>query len=120
MFTKKPSENMEDVEGKLVKIEGRVSGSQPMSVSWFKDDSEIQTSDKYDVSFKSNVAVLCIKGSLVADSGMYSCRATNEAGQASCNVTVGISGKFQLTRSKPEGVHRVKVSGSKCVFYDLF
>uniref|UniRef100_A0A8C6U917 Ig-like domain-containing protein n=1 Tax=Neogobius melanostomus TaxID=47308 RepID=A0A8C6U917_9GOBI len=31
MFTKKPSENIEDTEGKLVKIEGRLSGSQPMS-----------------------------------------------------------------------------------------
>lgn len=85
---------MEDVEGKLVKIEGRVSGSQPMLISWFKDNSEIQTSDKYDVSFKSNVAVLCIKGSQVEDSGTYSCHATNEAGQATCEVTVGISGRF--------------------------
>lgn len=91
---------MEDVEGKLVKIEGRVSGSQPMLISWFKDNSEIQTSDKYDVSFKSNVAVLCIKGSQVEDSGSYSCRATNEAGQASCEVTVGISGMFLLIRDK--------------------
>lgn len=89
---------MEDVEGKLVKIEGRVSGSQPMLISWFKDNSEIQTCDKYDVSFKSNVAVLCIKGSQVKDSGRYSCCATNEAGQASCEVTVGISGRFPLIR----------------------
>lgn len=107
VFTKKPSENMEDVEGKLMKIEGRVSGSQPMLISWFKDDSEIQTSDKYDVSFKSNVAVLCIKGSQVEDSGRYSCRATNEAGQASCEVTVGISGKFPLVGGKPEQLQRV-------------
>lgn len=95
---------MEDVEGKLMKIEGRVSGSQPMLISWFKDDSEIQTSDKYDVSFKSNVAVLCIKSSQVDDSGRYCCRATNEAGQASCEVTVGISGKFPFIGGKPEQV----------------
>lgn len=118
MFTKKPSENMEDVEGKLVKIEGRVSGSQPMSVSWFKGDSEIRTTDKYDISFKSNVAVLCIKGSQVEDSGRYSCRATNEAGEASCEFTVGISGRFRL--GKPEQVPRARVRGSKYVFYELF
>uniref|UniRef100_A0A668VHV1 Ig-like domain-containing protein n=1 Tax=Oreochromis aureus TaxID=47969 RepID=A0A668VHV1_OREAU len=87
VFTKKPSEHIEDMEGKLVKIEGRVSGSQPMSVSWFKDDTEIQSSDKYDISFKSNVAVLCIKNSQVNDSGRYSCQASNEAGKASCDVT---------------------------------
>lgn len=106
MFTKKPSENMEDVEGKLVKIEGRVSGSQPMLISWFKEDAQIQSSNKYDVSFKSNVAVLCIKGSQVEDSGRYSCHATNEAGQAACEVTVGISGKFPLIAGKPEQVQR--------------
>lgn len=94
MFTKKPSEHIEDTEGKLVKIEGRVSGSQPISVSWFRDDSEIHSSDKYDISFKSNVAVLCIKSSQVADSGRYTCQASNEAGRASCDVTVGVSGGF--------------------------
>uniref|UniRef100_A0A3B4TD64 Titin n=1 Tax=Seriola dumerili TaxID=41447 RepID=A0A3B4TD64_SERDU len=94
VFTKKPSEQIEDMEGKLVKIEGRVSGSQPMSVSWFKDSTEIHSSDKYDISFKSNVAVLCIKSSQMSDSGRYSCQASNEAGRASCDVTVGITGGF--------------------------
>lgn len=77
-----------------MKIEGRVSGSQPMSVSWFKDDSELHSSDKYDISFKSNVAVLCIKSSQLVDSGRYTCQAANEAGKASCDVSVGISGGF--------------------------
>lgn len=99
MFTKKPSEHIEDTEGKLVKIEGRVSGSQPMSVSWFKDNTEIFSSDKYDISFKSNVAVLCIKSSRLADSGRYSCQASNEAGRASCDVTVGISGGSDFSLS---------------------
>lgn len=99
MFTKKPSEHIEDTEGRLVKIEGRVSGSQPMSVSWYKGDTEIHSSDKYDVSFKSNVAVLCIKSSEVTDSGRYTCQASNEAGRASCDTTVGISGELPLDLS---------------------
>lgn len=98
MFTKKPSEHIEDTEGKLVKIEGRVTGSQPISVNWLKDDKEIHSSDKYDISFKSNVAVLCIKSSQVTDSGRYTCQASNEAGKASCDVSVGISGGFQGER----------------------
>lgn len=78
-----------------MKMEGRVSGSQPVSIRWFKDDTEIHSSDKYDISFKSNVAVLCIKISQVTDSGRYTCQASNEAGRASCDVTVGISGEFR-------------------------
>lgn len=92
MFTKKPSEHIEDTEGKLVKLEGRVSGSQPIAVSWYKDDTELFSSEKYDISFKSNVAVLCIKGSQVTDSGRYACQAANEAGKTSCDISVGISG----------------------------
>ena len=100
MFTKKPSEHIEDMEGKLVKMEGRVSGSQPMSISWFRDSTEIHSSDKYDISFKSNVAVLCIKSSQVSDSGSYTCQASNEAGRAKCDITVGISGGCGLKRSR--------------------
>lgn len=92
-----------------MKIEGRVTGSQPMSVSWFKDDKEILTSEKYDISFKSNVAVLCIKSSQVSDSGRYSCHASNEAGRTSCDVTVGIIG-----RSKVQGLEESEQ------FYVLF
>ncbi|XP_010787369.1 titin-like, partial [Notothenia coriiceps] len=71
-------------------MEGRVSGSQPISVRWFRGGSEILSSDQYDVSFKSNVSVLCIKSSRVTDSGSYQCRASNEAGESCCDVTVGI------------------------------
>lgn len=75
-----------------MKIEGRLTGSQPMAVSWYKGDMEIQSSEKYDISFKSNVAVLCIKNSQLSDSGKYSCQASNEAGKAICGVTLGVTG----------------------------
>lgn len=75
-----------------MKVEGRLSGSQPMTVNWYKDGREIYSSEQYDISFKSNVAVLCIKKSQTSDSGMYTCKATNEAGRDSCEATVRISG----------------------------
>lgn len=97
-FTKKPLEHIEDAEGKLVKLEGRVSGSQPLSVSWYKDNSELNTSDIYDISFKSNTAVICLKKASVKDSGVYTCRASNEAGTASFQVVVNITGsQYGLT-----------------------
>ncbi|RXN00522.1 Titin [Acipenser ruthenus] len=87
-FTKKPSESIEDTEGKIIKLEGRVSGSQPMNISWFKDDQEIQLSDSYDMSFKSNVVQLCLKKARLSDTGSYTCKVSNEAGTTSCNVSV--------------------------------
>uniref|UniRef100_A0A4W6E3L0 Ig-like domain-containing protein n=1 Tax=Lates calcarifer TaxID=8187 RepID=A0A4W6E3L0_LATCA len=75
VFTKKPSEHIEDMEGKLVKMEGRVSGSQPMSVSWFKDNKEIYT---------------CLEISQASrhDAGDYLCKATNDAGTLISHTSV--------------------------------
>lgn len=85
-----------DSVGKLVKIEGRVSGSQPLNVTWYKDDSEIHSSDKYDISFKNNMAMLGIKGSATSDGGVYTCEASNDAGKTSCRVSLTISGMNSL------------------------
>ncbi|KPP72549.1 titin-like, partial [Scleropages formosus] len=90
-FTKKPSEVMVDVEGKVVKLEGRVAGSQPMSISWFRDNCEIYSSDNVEISFRSNVAVLSIKKAQLSDSGTYTCQASNEAGSASYQVSLSIT-----------------------------
>lgn len=92
-FTKKPSEHIEDAEGKLVKLESRVSGSQPLSVSWYKDNREINTSDIYDISFISNTAVMCLKNATVTDSGIYTCSTSNDAGTASFRVVINITGR---------------------------
>ncbi|KAJ8416945.1 hypothetical protein AAFF_G00328230, partial [Aldrovandia affinis] len=100
-FTKKPSETIVDSEGKLVKLEARLSGSQPIGVSWFKDNSEIYSSDNYEISFKSNLAVLVIKKGQLSDCGTYTCKATNEAGATSCQVSVAITGKFQSVYLAP-------------------
>lgn len=81
-----------DSVGKTVKMESRVSGSQPLTVTWFKDNSEIYGSDKYDLSFQNNLATLSVRDTLSSDSGVYTCTATNEAGQASCRVSLNITG----------------------------
>lgn len=98
-FTKKPSTAIEDTEGKMVKIEGRVAGSHPLTVNWYKDGSEIFTSDCYDITFKSNLAVLCIKKSQLSDNGTYMCKVSNEAGTASYEVSVHITGILLVSMS---------------------
>lgn len=75
-----------------MKIEARVAGSQPMIVNWYKDDKEIFSSDRYDMTFKSSMAVMVIKSSSISDSGTYTCKVTNEAGSASCQVLAHITG----------------------------
>ncbi|RVE61151.1 hypothetical protein OJAV_G00167850 [Oryzias javanicus] len=97
-FTKKPSESMTDSVGRTVKIEGRVSGSQPLTVTWHKDNREIFASGKYDMTFKNNMAVLLVKNSSVSDSGVYLCQVSNEAGKASCQVSLSVSETAQAPK----------------------
>lgn len=82
-----------DTVGKMVKIEARVSGSQPLTVSWYKDNNKILSSDKHQVSFQNNLAMLAIQDSSCSDTGLYSCTVSNEAGQASCEVSLTVSGR---------------------------
>lgn len=79
-------------EGKTVKIEAQLSGSQPLAVTWYKDRREICAADKYETSFEDNMAVLSLRSCSRADSGLYTCCASNDAGKASCEVSVAISG----------------------------
>lgn len=69
-----------------------MSGSQPLTVTWYKDNSEIRASGKHDISFKNNMAVLCVRDSEHTDSAVYTCEASNEAGKASCQVSLTITG----------------------------
>lgn len=94
---------MVDSTGKVVQMEGRVSGSQPLTITWYKDNKEISASDKYDISLKNNMAILCVRDSIVSDSGLYTCEVSNEAGKASCQVSLTLSGK-NASVSSPKSV----------------
>lgn len=91
-FTKKPHQTIQESEGQSIKIEARVSGSQPLSITWFKDEQEILQTENYILLFKNNVVQLNIKKAQLADSGVYTCEASNEAGTAEVNVSVLIQG----------------------------
>lgn len=91
-FIKRPPESMTDSVGKTVAMESRLSGSQPLKVSWVKDDKEIRPSDKYDVIFENTTAALLVRDADMSDCGVYTCEASNEEGKASCRVALTIAG----------------------------
>lgn len=93
-FTKKLSETVEETEGNSIKLEGRVAGSQPLIVSWSRNNQEVQQSVNSEISFKNNVVILQIKKSNKEDAGLYTCKVSNEAGSALCTSSVLIKGLF--------------------------
>ncbi|MFT7799607.1 titin-like, partial [Arapaima gigas] len=63
--------------GSAVSLECKVTGSPTIQIKWFKNEAEITSSDKFEMTFINSVASLRLDSS---DSGSYTCIAKNEAG----------------------------------------
>ena len=91
-FTK----SLKKVDGRVgsqVSLECRVSGSQPMVVSWFKDNKEIHSDERYQVDLSESLVSVKITNLHQNDGGVYTCRASNSAGQEETSGTLCIRGQ---------------------------
>ena len=94
-FTK----SLKRVDGNIgndVSMDCKVSGSQPMTISWFKDDQEIKSGSKFQPDFKDSSASLRVMKLEKPDSGVYKCRATNSAGFKETSGTLYVKGYKHL------------------------
>lgn len=78
--------------GNNASLDCKVSGSQPLTIAWFKDDQEIAPGPKFLAEFRDHSATLQIAGLEKADSGVYKCRATNSAGFKETSGTLYVKG----------------------------
>uniref|UniRef100_A0A3B5R6L4 Ig-like domain-containing protein n=1 Tax=Xiphophorus maculatus TaxID=8083 RepID=A0A3B5R6L4_XIPMA len=90
-FTK-TLKKMDGSIGSNATLECRVAGSQPMVVSWFKDDKEIRSDNKYKLDFSESAASLTITHLDQSDGGVYTCRASNKAGENETSGTLTVKG----------------------------
>jgi len=91
-FTK----TLKKVNGSLgsdVTLECRVAGSQPMVVSWYKDEKQIHGNGKYKLDFSELTASVTISVLEQSDGGVFTCRASNDAGEKETSGTLSIKGQ---------------------------
>ncbi|XP_056306275.1 obscurin isoform X18 [Danio aesculapii] len=65
-------------KGKMVRLECELS-AEAKSVTWFKDNRELEVGVKYQVVTEGKSQVLLIKDFQTTDQGVYSCSASDEA-----------------------------------------
>ncbi|XP_062908156.1 titin-like [Mobula hypostoma] len=89
LLTRKLKE-MGSTLGSFVRMEFKVSGSIPMSITWYKEDKEISASDKYKMLFQENTVSLEINELDFSDAGIYTCKAANSAGKDECSAVLSV------------------------------
>lgn len=88
--------SLKKVDGSIgsdVTLECRVAGSQPMVITWYKDDKEIHSDDKHKVEFSEFKAIVTITSLEQSDGGVYKCRASNDAGVKETSGTLSVKGQ---------------------------
>lgn len=79
------------IKGTPHQLECKVEGNPLPTVQWFKNDLNIDNSPDYVVTYNNGEANLKFEEILLEDEGVYKCKASNCAGQAStsASMTVG-------------------------------
>lgn len=79
--------------GAAIQMECRVSGSPPLSVSWFLDGEEIVEGAKHHLTFTDNTCALKVDTLELSDAGKYRCSAKNTAGADECSASLTVKGQ---------------------------
>lgn len=83
-------------QDEYTRYECKIGGSPEIRVLWYKNETEIQESSKFRMSFLDSVAVLEMHNLSVEDSGDYTCEARNAAGSASSSTSLKVKGQILL------------------------
>ena len=79
-------------QGSSARLQCTVSSSPDLQMSWFLNDRELSSGDRYSISLKDSVATLELRSVMLSDSGNYTCEVLNESGCESCTSKVTVKG----------------------------
>ena len=96
----KPLTNITLVEKETLVLEAEIQGTPDPDIEWLRDgrvlSSKKSGSDKVSMKKKGNSFSLNVSNMTFDNQGIYCVRATNQAGEVSCQATVVVQGMFRL------------------------
>lgn len=80
-------------QGESLRLECKVSGTDPLRVTWYKQDTKVTDGSNCRTSFIDSVAILELMSTSFDDDGVYTCEVQNDAGSVSCSTTLSVKGQ---------------------------
>lgn len=97
IFAEPPSfvqklENLSSLVGSEVSLHCSLKGSEPITVSWLKDNHELKEAENIQITYENKTALLHITNVQSSHCGKYSCQAQNQAGSQTCSAVLTVKG----------------------------
>jgi titin len=110
-FTR-PLHNIETMEGTNIHLECRLQpvGDPSMRVEWFVNGVPIKTGHRFRPAHEFDYVALDLLGVYATDSGVYTCQARNQLGEAitSCSVRILAKKDLILDSQYPAGLEKIQ------------
>lgn len=110
-FTR-PLHNIETIEGTNVHMECRLQpvGDPTMKVDWFCNGKPIRVGHRFRPAYDFDYVALDLLSVYPVDSGVYTCQAINQLGEAvtSCSVRVIAKKDLMLESQHPAGMEKIQ------------
>lgn len=86
-------ENVSALVGSQVSLQCTLKGSEPITVSWLKDNYELKEAENVQIRYEHQTAVLQITELHSKHGGKFSCHAQNQAGSQTCSAVLTVKGQ---------------------------
>lgn len=110
-FTR-PLHNIETIEGTNIHLECRLQpmGDPYMRVDWFVNGIPIKTGHRFRPAHEFDYVALDLLGVYASDSGVYTCQARNQLGEAvtSCSVKIIAKKDLIMDSQYPAGLEKIQ------------
>jgi len=88
-------------EGAIARLEAHIQAHQRPQIQWLRNGIVIKPSVKYTISWEEDKSVLLIKRITGEDTGVYTCRAISDIGEAVCSTTLFVIPKEARLGAEP-------------------